>query len=568
MREAKTKYLFKKIMTSLILFMIIPSFIIICLFFSQNYYNSVQEKQNQLNDEIKLKNEIISTLCQKYYNQITLMVQNPILLQALHGTYTQADKVINTLNIYNPMIQWFQSSQQGNERITIYYSSDVFYPSLWFVPLEEYQKTSWYKELTNSYISIPTWGFSDVQPANFESDTQQYVSLFCKIPNKYGNKLAILQYSIPIKNFSQAVESALDSSEYIFFLQNKSNQILYINQNKNIDLLESELYDNKSTILSDNELGYTVGGVFLNNSPLSVYQKLIFPLFSIFILMFIFSIFISYIFAKILTRNITFLSEKISLNNNTNLPDKLPSVGYKEIDILCYSYNEMVDKLNEMINTVYKTNLLKKEADLKLLKSQINPHFLYNSLETIRMQAEINQDLTVSESVYSLSQILRYNLTHIDRTVTIKDEILIINEYCRFNNLLLNNTISIEIDCPENLLEILIPPQTILPLIENAIAYGSAGIKGNCNIFLKIQLQDTFINIRVTNTGQTIPPDLLLEIRQYLYNPAISSFKPKGNGIGLRNIVSRLKFIYNNKANIIMDSEDEVTTVEVNIPIL
>ena len=105
MREAKTKYLFKKIMTSLILFMIIPSFIIICLFFSQNYYNSVQEKQNQLNDEIKLKNEIISTLCQKYYNQITLMVQNPILLQALHGTYTQADKVINTLNIYNPMIQ-------------------------------------------------------------------------------------------------------------------------------------------------------------------------------------------------------------------------------------------------------------------------------------------------------------------------------------------------------------------------------------------------------------------------------------------------------------------------------
>lgn len=263
------------------------------------------------------------------------------------------------------------------------------------------------------------------------------------------------------------------------------------------------------------------------------------------------------------------------------LKDSMQSVASGDFDIpitidgndeLRDIYNQLyttMESLRELLHKNYQHQLQEKnwqlqqkESEFKLLASQINPHFLYNTLEMIRMRALKNKDKEVSESVKILSKLLRRSLeNNQQRYVKLSEEIDFLLLYLRIQKLRFGSRIRYEITSEVNTAQYNILPLILQPIVENAFVHGIEEKAESGQILINIVEVGEDIHILIQDDGKGISKENLLEIQNILTKEEI------GNRIGINNVNQRIKRMYGDQFGLsIKSTEGKGTTVRVRIP--
>lgn len=253
-----------------------------------------------------------------------------------------------------------------------------------------------------------------------------------------------------------------------------------------------------------------------------------------------------------------------SSNLEKNLDTKIIYDKDDEIGFLVNSYNKMKNRINYLININYKNALEHKELELQQLQNQINPHFIYNTLESIHMMAEINDDIETSTMAEYFGEIIRYSMNRRINTVTLKEELKIIDNYIYLQKIRFDQLFTIENMVSDELLSCEIIKMIIQPLIENAIYHGLSECSGNGKIIIQGSKVNNNLLLTISDNGIGIPEEKLQDLNDYI-NDKNYNF----NGIALRNINKRLKLNYGENYGLeIFSIEGNGTSMVLTLPFI
>ncbi|MCA0753436.1 sensor histidine kinase [Paenibacillus sp. N4] len=227
--------------------------------------------------------------------------------------------------------------------------------------------------------------------------------------------------------------------------------------------------------------------------------------------------------------------------------------GKDEIGFLISNYNAMIGRIDELVNRVQKVELLKKEADFKMLQAQIQPHFLYNTLETMRMLARSNRDHKVAEMAFSLGNLLRYSLSKNNDT-TLMEEVEHIRSYIAIHQIRMQD-LRFAFESDDRLLTIRCPRFILQPLVENALLHGVSGKKGGKEIVVRLKQGKGCAVIEVWDNGKGLEQDHLLLLRRMIDGEAAAALTHKGTGIGLNNVTERVKAYFGQESGMSIESK-------------
>ncbi len=239
-----------------------------------------------------------------------------------------------------------------------------------------------------------------------------------------------------------------------------------------------------------------------------------------------------------------------------------------EASELSQSLNAMIEKIRALLDQVTLEQINLREAELELLQAQINPHFLYNTLDTIVWLAEGNRQKEVVEMVKSLSDFFRTSLSRGRETVTVADELLHVNSYLKIQQVRYQDILNYEVDADESLNGFMIPKITLQPLVENALYHGIKNKRGLGKITISTEREKDFYYILVSDNGMGMTPERLEEVNLSLKGPVESEeADKKKNMYGLLNVNERIKLKFGDEYGVTIESEyGEGSCVKVKLP--
>ena len=219
-----------------------------------------------------------------------------------------------------------------------------------------------------------------------------------------------------------------------------------------------------------------------------------------------------------------------------------------EIERLGIGFDIMIFRINTLIRENYAKKLLAKESELKALQGQINPHFLYNTLESINWLAKVNKQDQISLMVKSLGNLLRSSINNKESIITLENELIILKSYVDIQKIRYEERLDFRMEIDERFYQCLVPKMILQPIIENSINYGLEKMMQTCIITVNaIGMQDYF-EIRFYDNGPGMEKDMVEKLQR-------GEIKPNGSGIGLQNICERIKLLFGEKYGITVDSE-------------
>ena len=231
------------------------------------------------------------------------------------------------------------------------------------------------------------------------------------------------------------------------------------------------------------------------------------------------------------------------------------------------AFNDMAAEMDRLVNQVYATEIKEKEAAIAALQAQINPHFLYNTLDMIKSMADIYGAGEVGDVIVALSGLFRY-ATHTSVTlVTIREELDNLGNYMKIVNMRLGGRIACTVDVPEELLNARIIKVCLQPIVENAVSHGLRRGGKERRIAVRIFRDGADIVIEVRDDGVGMDEERIAEIRDRLALPPREDTGAKAGSVGLKNIHDRIRLCYGNEYGVTIESRlGEGTTVTVRYP--
>ncbi|MDI4645768.1 cache domain-containing sensor histidine kinase [Cohnella hashimotonis] len=255
---------------------------------------------------------------------------------------------------------------------------------------------------------------------------------------------------------------------------------------------------------------------------------------------------------------------------DTNLPNKRED----EFGYLMSAFNDMALEQKNLIENIYEQQLLRLKAELRVLQSQINPHFLYNTLDSIYSMAENYEAEEISEMALNLSKFFRLSLSKGQDEFTVEETIEHLRYYLRVQELRFIDKLSVDIRIDEACKPHPVLKLLLQPIVENAILHGLEQKKKDGVVRIDGRLEAGRLRLAVSDNGKGIPPDRLRYIRDELdrlYAHAGQAWDQelkRKDLYGLWNVKARLKLYYGDSAELTVDSiENEGTTVALWIPI-
>jgi two-component system sensor histidine kinase YesM len=225
-----------------------------------------------------------------------------------------------------------------------------------------------------------------------------------------------------------------------------------------------------------------------------------------------------------------------------------PVISSIEIRELNYSYNQMVTHLNELIQVVYEKEITQSRTELKALQAQINPHFLFNTLEAFYWSLDDKGEEELAKIVVAMSGLFRYVIGNAvgDEWVTVGDEMEHAERYLQIMHMRIGDRLSWRIDIDPTLLAVPIPKLLVQPLIENAILHGVENKLGPGSVTIQVTASDRpgYASVTVTDDGLGMDEEKITSILQSADGGASVSFK--GMGVAMSNVQRRLKLYFPN----------------------
>lgn len=278
------------------------------------------------------------------------------------------------------------------------------------------------------------------------------------------------------------------------------------------------------------------------------------------------TVLISIFASQMFTRRIKRLVKHMRVIEKGDFDVQVAVGSEDEIGYLERSFNSMCKKIGEYIKTVYLSEIKTKTSELKALQAQINPHFMFNTLESIRVTALINEDKQAAKMIHILGNLFRWNIKMKDMIVDISDEMDYIRSYIELQKYRYNS-FAFEMNVDEPVLKLGIPKLILQPVIENAIYHGIGSMAEHGKLAVEGRVAGDTVEIRVMDNGQGVDEDKLRDINQSLQ--VESSGDNDLYSIGLSNVQQRLNLLFGKAYGLKIASEaGKGTTVTITIPAL
>jgi len=279
------------------------------------------------------------------------------------------------------------------------------------------------------------------------------------------------------------------------------------------------------------------------------------------------------IFANYMAKRVSYLQMQINriVQSNFELGPRLSGLDeFAEIyDALMATSNNIKTLIDEVYrHKIQREQLLARQNDIrfKMLSNQINPHFLFNSLETIRMQAIEDDNKQVANTIKLLAKILRHNLSVSNNPVSLKDEIEAVDNYLAIQHLRFEERVKYRIDIHTDITDAYILPLLIQPLVENSFTHGlqDRKIGGLIEISIDTCNNDSEFQISIKDNGCGISSEKLTQLKARLATGTVENFS---SSIGMVNVNQRIKLFYGQNYGLEIESEIEKgTSVIIKIP--
>lgn len=280
------------------------------------------------------------------------------------------------------------------------------------------------------------------------------------------------------------------------------------------------------------------------------------------VLLFILSLFFSMLCTRTVTAPIQRLASKMETASMGNLDISASYHSNDELAVLYKQFNLMMQRIQTLIDHVYEEQSAKQEMEIRLLQSQINPHFLYNTLSTIKSLIELEMNDTAVKAVAAMSVFYRNSLSKGRFIIPLKQELELTEQYLYIQSLRYMEYVDYEFNLTATFPteQIDIPKLTLQPIVENIFVHALSTEK--CHINVSLTEDDSTVSIIITDNGTGIPSDQLEELRT-----SVNSGNVDGKSFGLPSIHHRITLLYGKNYGLTISSQEKkFTAVTVTLP--
>ena len=549
---------FKKMTLVYIIAIIIPTFAIGGLY----YYHSQRYIENEV---VKTVSGLVSQTKDGIVNKFNIAenVGEQIAYNSRLQRFLSRQFIFkpNAFEEYIDFIYPFINNALNFNQINIYnisiFVTNASIPESWsrFYHVSRIEEQSWYKDFVESDSNY-MWMYRDIADLfkthrNVDhSKVFTYVRKLYSLNNKY---LGIAVIDIKVDDLLSALRSSYNGQWLAYLLD--SGTILLPDDQADEDVKLVDINAKQSV------------GHFVNEDKLYLYQKLeeydlmlvhkvsmkaliqssrtgniniiLSVVFGILLLVIATYLILNILFSKI--RQIIHVMNEVA-RGNFNI--RIPVEGNNEIGQIANDFNTLIERVNNLVDNLIKKEIAQREAQLKALQYQINPHFIYNTIDSFRMKMVLIGEYETAEVITDFGKMLRYNMTDESMHTTIAEEVEYVKKFLNLQKFRYGERISLNIELPVELKRAKILRFILQPIVENSLSHGLTGIDQKVNIDIFFQLKNNMIAITVQDDGVGIDPVRLEEIKRQLYaqteyNEVVH--KDDSGSIGLININQRLK---------------------------
>jgi len=259
---------------------------------------------------------------------------------------------------------------------------------------------------------------------------------------------------------------------------------------------------------------------------------------------------------------ITKLKNHMQIIEKGDYYQKIEISGQKEVIVLAHSFNSMIEEIKSLMETVIIEQKEKRKTEFRALQNQINPHFLYNTLDSIVYLSENKMNDKVVKMVVALSRFFRISISRGKNIILLKEELEHAKNYLLIQQIRYDDKFNYEFIIDDDVLECSVVKLSLQPLIENAIYHGINTENDSGKVIIRAFKEDDKLILEVEDDGYGIPDEKIEE----MYNSI--KFDSDNKSVGLRNVYQRLKIYHGDEVEFIIDSElDEKTTIRLEIPL-
>ncbi|WP_105619448.1 cache domain-containing sensor histidine kinase [Vallitalea okinawensis] len=582
-----------KLIISFIFIILLPIAIISILSYSKLVDNI---KENYYKDQ----NQILSTIdtsLQMYLDDFNRLTYNAYLAKdsiqlILNSDNDNITTRVSNINLFNAFASNLVGLRDDVEGVYLYTMDGYLFDHSRYDGMKQvfdkaYDITaeSWMKYMIDSKEESFIIG-SHQQGYKLEPQFPFVITIARKITSYETGEIAgIFFIDINLK----MIENLLAGEEgNDIFILDEFNHIVFTHKDGNIGKRFSQLYPNvpidsieekKADIIEDNNnfviskyndyLKWKYVKLIPKDELIQKTNQVALPLIWTSIICFIAFLVVSIFVSGNITKPIKLLKDTMLKVQELDFNQKVDINNEDEIGSLAKNFNIMIEKIQELISKVYETQLKKKDSEFKALQAQINPHFLYNTLESINCLALISGAEDVSEMIQGLGRMFRYSIKQEKDLVTLEDEINHVKDYILLQAIRYEDKFDIEYIIGENLFRAKVIKFILQPIVENAIYHGIEGFEDKGLIIIEAKVVDKDLLIRVLNNGHKLSCDKLQDL-QYQLNSNIqdlSRYDRKGKSIGIHNIHLRLQLQYGEKYGLSINNHKEMTEVNILLPL-
>lgn len=567
-----------KLMAAAVACILMPSCVTLIMY---NYFTQSAVKEQAIansQESMQLVNNYVSDLM-KYMLNIANSIQmdsdiNTIMKKQASGErYEGPDAAYNQFNDTNKILKKIDNITIGGEKcfVTILLVNGIYYTN--YSP-SDYNPGKMFDELWFNNQLRSMYGF--------ESYWVGTPTIFRTIQNPYqisvartlrGEGLSIFGYVIVTINenqMSQYFERLADTQE--FMIVDTNNVIVSHSDPSRIGQLFAYLDQVSEPAATDiirigrEDYLMTYETLALNGwkiVSLAPYKNAVAKINAIFHNVFLFQIvsfalflFLLVYLLRAFTKPLVQLGKTALAVQRGNLQVRTHVKGRDEIGRLGMLFDQMLDRINEMIAEVSATHVRKRKAELAMLQAQINPHFLFNVLNSIRMKVLLRGDKESAEMIGSLSKLMRMTIEQERSTISLHEEVEIVIDYMKLMNMRQKDKARLKVDISADAALEKVPRFVLQPLIENALIHGLNQSEGN--IVLKAWVTKKRLIIVVEDDGVGMPEETLRKLRDKLAaddERGQAETKRGFSGIGLSNVNERMRMTYGDSFRMKIRSE-------------
>lgn len=530
------------------------------------------------NTESIAKEIIFSSEVQGFFNNDFTFSDNEVY----YFIYSIQNKLSNIKRLYPNKyykIRLFSSKESTEELYDIIYSINRIKDNDYFKKIDKPDSTSnWGKiKKTEEYYDIN----ESIKPM---LNNDKVIPLYEPIVSYMGDKLVgILEIDIlNEKIFGDPSELTIGKNGIVLILDADGDIISSLSNDalksdihidmfpENSGIRELKINKEKYRAVYDtiSETGYKIIGLVPEKDILSVETFNKYTLFILIILGVITVFLIAYFTTKFLFNRFRVLIKMMKRIEGGEFDVRIDESRKDEVGELAHGFNHMAAKLEEMILNLIEKETAHRDAEVRALQSQINPHFLYNTLESLRMESELRGHDDIALALASLGKLFRYNIKWIGGLAQLYQEIDHVNNYITIMKIRYRGRIDFNTEILDDLLNCTVIKMMLQPLVENCFHHAFKNKDGLWAITIKGYISDEVLIIEIIDNGLGIEKEKLEATNRYLNrNMDIIADKKAGSSIGVWNVNKRIKMQFGDEYGINIESTEQIgTKVIIRIP--